>query len=155
MINLIPDWDTDCVVLVLPTALMNYYNDYLVELELFYADFLQTIANYDTVIYIVPNKAYVEKMVRLTKLKPSIFCTAEVEDIWVRDFAPIQSEQCYLKFIFNPAYESKSNNDFIDKSFRKLMSNQIRDSYADLMFIDLRLEGGNVTHNGARVVIVT
>lgn len=156
MINLTPDWDTDCVVLVLPTALMNYYNDSLAELELFYADFLVEIAKHDTVICLVPNKGHVEKMVRLTRLDTSIFCIAEVEDIWVRDFAPIQSEQCYIKFIFNPAYESKLNNEFIDKSFiNYFFANQIKDCFADMMFIDICLEGGNFIHNREGKVIVT
>lgn len=156
MINLIPDWDTDGVILVLPSAFMNYYNEFLAELELFYADFLVEIAKHDWVTCIVPNQAYVEKMVRLTGLNEKKFDIALVEDIWVRDFAPIQSEQCYIKFVFNPTYESKSNNEFIDKSFMDYFClSKVKDYDVDIMHLDLRLEGGNFTHNGKGTAIVS
>jgi agmatine deiminase len=156
MINLIPDWDTDGVVLILPCAWMNYYNELLAELEFFYANFLVEIAKYDTVTCIVANQASMEKMVRLTGLNEEKFDISLVEDIWIKDFAPIQSEQCYIKFIFNPQYESKLNNKYIDQSFMDYFyTSKFKDCHIDITHIDLRLEGGNFTHNGKGTAIVT
>jgi agmatine deiminase len=156
MINLIADWDTDGIILILPTASMNYYNEFLTELEFFYADFLKKIAQYDRVICLVPDRCHLEKMMRLTGLKETCFCEAVVEDIWIRDFAPIQSEQTYIKFIFNPAYESRFNNELFERSFMNyFLNSQLKDYCFDTMYIDLRLEGGNFTHNGKGTAIAT
>ncbi|MDJ0533139.1 MAG: agmatine deiminase family protein [Xenococcaceae cyanobacterium MO_207.B15] len=150
--NLIPDWQCPRVILVLPTVFMKYYDEHLKELELFYADFLREIARYDRVICLVSDRANAEKMMQLTNLSNDFFPIAYIEDIWVRDFAPIQSVTSYLKFKFNPSYESKTNNKFIERSFLDFLDTlQIN----NLEFVDLYLEGGNFIHNGNGTAIIT
>lgn len=152
--NLIPDWKTDTVTLVLPNVWMEYYNEYLTELEKFYADFLIEIAKYDQVICLVPDKAHAEKMVKLTNLDISIFRIANVEDIWIRDFAPIQSEHGYIKFIYKPEYDDELDCKYIEESFINYFNKSIQQS-ANTSFTDLELEGENFVHNGKGTAIVT
>ena len=150
--NLIPDWQCDRVVLVLPTRFMEYYDEHLSQLELFYADFMAEIARYDSVICLVPDRDRAKKMMQLTNLGSDFFPIAEVEDIWVRDFALIQSVNSYWKFKFNPSYESKTNNKYISSSFIKFVQQLEIDN---LNSIDLCLEGGNLIHNGKGIAIAT
>ena len=131
---------------------MEYYDKNLKELELFYADFLRKIAQYDRVICLVPDRTHAQKMRQLTNLSEDFFSIAYVEDIWVRDFAPIQSKNNYLKFKFNPAYDSQTNNKFIDYSFLDFLGTLQLDN---LEFINLCLEGGNFIHNGSGTAIIT
>jgi len=147
--NLIPEWENDRVILVLPNVFMNYYNDDLAELELFYADFLVNIAKYDQVSCFVPNLAYAEKMARLTGLSLAIFPLANFPDIWLRDFAPIQLENGYVKFIYNPSYTVQKVNDKLSKIFLNTLS------FQPLKELDICLEGGNFIHNGEGTIIVT
>lgn len=150
--NLIPDWQCDRVVLVLPTRFMEYYDEHLSQLELFYADFMTEIARYDSVICLVPDRDRAKKMMQLTNLGSNFFPIAKVEDIWVRDFALIQSVNSYWKFKFNPSYESKTNNEYISSSFIKFVQQLEIDN---LNSIDLCLEGGNLIHNGKGIAITT
>ena len=150
--NLIPDWQCDRIILILPTVFMEYYDEDLKELELFYADFLQEIAKYDRVICLVSDRTNAKKMMQLTNLSENYFFIAYLEDIWVRDFAPIQSDTSYLKLKFNPSYESKTNNKFIDRSFLDFLKEL---QLNNLEFVDLYLEGGNFIHNGNGTAIIT
>lgn len=152
--NLIPAWKTNSVVLVLPTVFMEYYNDDLTELELFYADFLMEIAKSDRVRCLVPDQVHAEKMARLTQLDLSNFGIATIEDIWIRDFAPIQSEKGYLKFTYNPSYNSQFFNQWVDPSFIAYF-NQIKNQSMNLTFIDLKMAGCDFIHNGKDTAIIT
>ncbi len=152
--NLIPEWKTDTVTLVLPNVLMEYYNEYLTELDNFYANFLIEIAKYDRVICLVIDQAHADKMVKLTDLDPSIFKIADVEDIWIRDFAPIQSDRGFLKFIYQPEYDDQLDCEDIEDSFMNYFNKSI-DSSVNKSFIDLKIDGGNFSHNGKGTAIVT
>ena len=150
--NLIPEWETDTVTLVLPNIFMEYYNETIKELEVFYAEFLIEIAKYDRVICIVPDLEHANKMVQLTGLNLSNFRISDLEDIWIRDFAQVQSTQNYLKFIYQPSYDERETCNRIEKEIRKYFYNFIQE---DVKFIDLKLEGGNFIHNGKGTAIVT
>lgn len=150
--NLIPDWQCDRVVLILPTAFMEYYDEHLAELELFYANFVKEIAVSDRVICLVPDCTHAEKMIDLTGLGEDFFPISHVEDIWVRDFAPIQSASNYFKLKFNPAYDSQVDNEYIDRSFLYFLNRLQLDNLEQL---DLCLEGGNFIHNGKGTAIIT
>ncbi|MEL7037150.1 MAG: agmatine deiminase family protein [Cyanobacteria bacterium J06592_8] len=152
--NLIPEWKTDTVTLVLPNILMEYYHEYLRDLDNFYANFLIEIAKHDRVICLVPDCDYVKKMVKLTNLDQSIFEIANVEDIWIRDFAPIQSDQGYLKFIYDPDYDDTLDYESFEDSFRNYLKKSINHS-GNTSFINLKLDGGNFVHNGKGTAIVT
>ena len=152
--KLIPDWQTNTVALVVPHEWMEYYNEHLTELEIFYASFLREIAKYDQVICLVSDQEHAEKMAKLTNLDPSIFCVADVEDIWIRDFAPIQSDQGYVKFIYQPEYGDQLDNKDIEESFINYFNKSIKNS-VNTSFIDIKLEGGNFVHNGNGIAVVT
>ncbi|MDY7023460.1 MAG: agmatine deiminase family protein [Cyanobacteriota bacterium] len=152
--NLIPEWKTNTVILVLPNVLMEYYSEYLTELDNFYANFLIEIAKHDQVICLVPDHAHAEKMVKLTNLDLSIFKIANIEDIWIRDLAPIQSDQGYIKFIYNPDYDETLDYESFEENYinhlKKLINNSV-----NISFVDLKLDGGNFIHNGKGTAIMT
>ena len=152
--NIIPDWKTNTVTLILPNVSMEYYNEYLTELEILYADILIEIAKYDRIICLVPDLAHAKKMVKLTNLSLSIFKIANIEDIWIRDYAPLQSEQGYIKFIYHPDYNNDFNYKYFDMVFMKLFNQFIKYS-VNTNFVDLKLDGGNFVHNGQGTAIIT
>ncbi|RUS95293.1 hypothetical protein DSM106972_090690 [Dulcicalothrix desertica PCC 7102] len=152
--HLIPDWETDHVTLVLPTVYMDIYNDYLCELELFYADFLVEISKFDKVTCIVPNQAHREKMSRLSGVNPSIFYISCVKDIWLRDFTPVQLDKCYAKFIYNPSYCASHLNESTEQSCMEYFR-VASEGNANIIPIDICLEGGNFICNGQGTVIMT
>ncbi len=151
-LNLIPDWECDRVLLILPTPFMEYYERDLTELQLFYADLLEEIAKYDRVICIVSDRSHADKMMQLTNLSEDVFPIAYVKDIWVRDFAPIQSKSNYLKLKYNPTYDSQIDNEDIERSFLGFFKDF---EINNLELIDLCLEGGNFIHNGKGTAIIT
>lgn len=147
----VPDWETSCVTLVLPTAAMYAYNRDLAALELFYAELCRTLAEAETVACVVPDPASVEKMVRLSGLPAACFPVGELPDLWVRDFAPIPTLSGPVKFRYDPLYTSSKLNRKVDEGFRRYLRRR------DVSFrsVDLALEGGNLTHNGDGVAVVT
>jgi agmatine deiminase len=147
---LIPDWRTDRVTVVLPTAEMYVYNRDLSDLELFYADFVAELARHDTITCLVGDEGQARKLERLSRLGPGVFQVAPIPDIWVRDFAPFVSSRGAIKFRYAPAHISKKLNRAIDASILEhLESEGIRVKVEDLAF-----EGGNLTHDG-RVGVAT
>ena len=102
--NLLPDWSTDRVSLVLPTAGMYVYNEHLAELELFYADFLRELVRYDRVVCLVESEAQARKMQRLSGIESDgVFRIARIPDIWIRDFAPLAGARGGIKFRYAPS----------------------------------------------------
>jgi agmatine deiminase len=149
--RLVPDWETDRVTLVLPTAEMATYNRHLAALELFYADFCRDLSRHETVTCVVPDAPSVEKMVRLSGLAPESFVLDTIPDIWIRDFAPIPSASGGIKFRYDPLYTSRRLNREVDESFRDyLRRHDVRFQTSEIC-----LEGGNLVHNGAGVAVAT
>jgi agmatine deiminase len=147
---LIPDWRTDRVTLVLPTAQMYVYNCDLSELELFYADFVAELARHDNVTCLVGDGGQARKLERLSGVDPGVFRVAPIPDIWMRDFAPFASGRGAIKFRYAPAHSSKKLNRAIDAAMLEhLEGEEIRVKVEDLSF-----EGGNLTHDG-RVGVAT
>lgn len=147
----VPDWETSRVTLVLPTAAMFAYNRDLAALELFYADLCRTLAEAEQVSCVVPDRASVEKMGRLSGLPPDRFPVGELPDLWVRDFAPIPTLSGSVKFRYDPLYTSRKLNRQVDESFRAYL----RAHEVPFRTVDLALDGGNLVHNGAGVAVVT
>ena len=87
------------------------------------------------------------------KIADELLIDANVEDIWIRDLAPVVPSR-QVKFTFLPTYLSKSTAKFIDRSFETWLAN------LDLSYgvkSDLVLDGGNVVDNaaGSRAIITS
>lgn len=150
-IELVPDWDTKRVLLVLPVAEMEAYDQFLPELEHFYAGFVRELARHEDVACLVPDAARAERMMRLSGLGPDHFPRAWIPDIWIRDFAPICARGRSVRFRYDPPYVSKALNQEVSQAFAALLGLRRiatrRESVA--------LEGGNFVHNGAGIGVAT
>jgi agmatine deiminase len=150
-IELVPDWDTKRVLLVLPVAEMEAYARFLPELEYFYADFLRELARWEDVACLVPDAARAEKMMRLSGLGPDCFPRAAIPDIWIRDFAPICARGEFVRFDYEPALDSKTTNRRVCQAFAAHLGQRRIASRRE----PLALDGGNLVHNGAGVGVAT
>ena len=81
------------------------------------------------------------------KVPSNILLPANIDDIWIRDFAPVfPSKQ--IKFQFSPSYLRKQTSQQIDKSF----DNWFKANGLDYQTkSDIILDGGNV--EGTRVIL--
>ena len=147
----VPDWKTDAVTLVLPTAEMYAYNRDLAALELLYADLCRELARYDSVECLVPDAAHAEKMARLSGIGPEHFPLGTIPDIWIRDFAPIPVTGGLVRFRYAPRYTRREINAQIESAVRRHFGRCGQPVSAE----DVALEGGNLVHNGAGVGIAT
>jgi agmatine deiminase len=150
-VELVPDWDTKRVLLVLPVAEMEAYDRFLPELEHFYADFVRELSRHEDVACLVPDAARTEKMMRLSGLGAEHFPHAWVPDIWIRDFAPICARGPFVRFDYEPPYVAKAINRQVSRAFGALLGLR----RIATRRVSLALEGGNFVHNGARVGVAT
>lgn len=149
--ELVPDWDTKRVLLVLPVAEMELYGRFLPELEYFYADFLRELARYDEVACLVPDAARAEKMMRLSGLGAERFLRASIPDIWVRDFAPLCTRGEFVRFDYEPASDPQAASRRVCHAFAAHLGERRIPSRRE----PLALDGGNLIHNGAGVGVAT
>lgn len=152
----IPDWGS-CRSLVLVYPLNLYSRKHLVS---FYDKFINQLAN-DILITIIVKNAKVERHVlnlfHDRNIKSIII--AEVNDIWIRDWAPLclQSEDLYTsaKFIYSPTYFKEKDKKYaaLDHSagikLGKIMDRPM------IHYPNLILDIGNLTHNGAGIAIIS
>ena len=150
-IELVPDWDTKRVLLVLPAAEMEAYAPLLPDLERFYAAFMRELARYEDVACLVPDAARAERMMRLSDLGPDHFPCARIPDIWIRDYAPICTRGSFVRFRYDPPRVSKAVNREVTQSFAALLALRRVATQRET----LALEGGNFVHNGAGVGLAT
>lgn len=150
-VELVPDWDTKRVLLVLPVTEMEVYDEFLPELEYFYADFVRELARYEDVACVVPDAARAEKMMRLSGLGPDHFPRARIPDIWIRDFAPICARGTSVRFRYDPPHAPRTRGRDLSNAVGALLGLRRIPSRRD----DLALEGGNLVHNGAGVGVAT
>jgi agmatine deiminase len=79
-----------------------------------------------------------------------------VDNIWIRDWAPflVRDEAgniVLVKFIYEPFYQSKSESTNVNESTKSLVCFL----HLQMNIVPLILDGGNFTHNGEGVGIVT
>jgi agmatine deiminase len=150
---LLPDWTTDIVLLVAPARYMGVYGRHLRELQSFYKVFAAEIARYDTAICVLSTKTPVPANADAARV---YWRRGRIGDIWVRDFAPLQTTTGAVAFIYDPEYAPTRHSASIQQGlFRLLETDPAFGGIGPITKIDLRLEGGNVVHNGAATAIVT
>lgn len=80
-----------------------------------------------------------------------------IQDIWIRDFAPFWKRQgdniIAVKPLYNPSYEDKEHS-FRDNEVG-IMIGGVRMDAMEIEGIEVILDGGNLTHNGAGTGIMT
>jgi agmatine deiminase len=116
---LIPDWQTDCVALVRPAP--GWGRD----INVLHEEFAAAIAAHDRL---------------------QIFDDPRL-DIWIRDFAPFQTEYGkWVSGIYQPSYLKKPTSDRINRAF---------DRHVPVDRFPIRLDGGTFVHNGRGSGIIT
>lgn len=150
---LLPDWATETVLLVAPASHMGIYRRHLRELQSFYQAFASEIAQYDTVISVLSPKASVPADADAARVR---WRNARIGDIWVRDFAPLPTTTGAVAFIYDPEYAPTRHSASVQQDLlRLLQTDPAFDGIGPIAKVDLRLEGGNLVHNGAATAIVT
>ena len=142
------DSDQHLIVLSAPSIHNDYYaNDFLAIID-FLADYANEINNRDEVVILVDaaTRPYFNGKV------PAYFLvTANIEDIWIRDFSPVLPSK-QVKFNYLPDSQPGNISNLIDNSFEDWFY-EVGLSYGKKT--SLILDGGNVVDNGANRVVVT
>lgn len=162
--NINPDWN-------LPKGLVLVYPDRLPDNRKVLCTF------YDSLIYTIIENAEIKEMTiicrpevaekikikfnNLIKTKFIVFPTNKIQDIWVRDFAPIANYQEYsVKAKYSPSYFNEKEKQFCDSDdsvgvkLTKIINREMKQfklSNSEILVID----GGNFIHNGKGLGIVT
>lgn len=156
----LPDWyPTKTVVMVYPHKIVG--REHLVS---FYNKFLSYIPSDIKILLIVRNSSS-EKLIRNwcdgiglvneidIKVYPDLF------DIWIRDYAPLISQECGVnvpvKFLYRPSYVGKKYEGYIkdeDKLGEKLGIELV---YGGIRSVEFIWDMGNLTHNGAGTAIIS
>jgi agmatine deiminase len=151
--RLVPDWATDTVLLVAPASHMGVYEQDLPELHSFYTAFAAEIARHDTAICVVPAEMAVLANPDAARVH---WRRGQIGDIWVRDFAPLQATTGAAAFIYDPDYAPTRHSASVQQDLHRLLQSEPGfEGLGPIAQVDLRLEGGNVAHNGAETAIVT
>jgi agmatine deiminase len=151
--SLVPDWATDTVLLVAPASHMEIYRQDLAELQSFYVAFATEIARHDAVICVLPADIPPPAHADAARVH---WRQGHVGDIWIRDFAPLQATTGAAAFIYDPDYAPTPHSAGVQQDLHRLLQSAPEfDGLGPIARIDLRLEGGNVAHNGAATAIVT
>lgn len=136
MARLVPDWQTNCVTLALPTKEMHYYNDHLPSLRRFYFRFVRVLLSAGVrVICIVPDLPTAKRLHRGTGIPLQDCHIAPVLDIWLRDFAPVQTENGLVKFLYRPRYLGPAIARRIEDSFMAYLNGYLAASPAERTFL--------------------
>lgn len=127
-------------------------NSILVKL---YDEFLYYLIDYTTINVIV-NDAIINVDFSVPFEKVNVLYMPAVKNIWIRDWAPISVKDksgriTAVKFKYSPSYLAKSEANKCNKS-GKLLAQLLK---LPLIEIPLILDGGNFTHNGEGIGIVT
>jgi agmatine deiminase len=150
-LELLPDWDTDCVTVVWPTAAMLDYARNSKELEQVYVAFVAELARHERLGIIVPTREACARLVETTGLPEPVFEIAEIPDIWIRDFAPLQSSAGLIKFVYDPPYARADVSRAVDRGIARYFAER----GVGLRHSSIVLEGGQLVHNGAGLAIAT
>jgi agmatine deiminase len=153
---LLPDWEADTVLLIAPAGHMGVYDSHLPELLSFYADFAATVAASDRAVCVRSGEP--EQRASPSPEIPARlhWCEGRIGDIWVRDFAPLQTISGAVAFIYDPEYAPRRHSRSVQQSLLGLLrTDPAFAGIGPVVQVDLRLEGGNITHDGAGTAIVT
>src|SRR5262245_58235768 len=115
--RLLSDREADRVVLIWPHAGLKAYNDALADLQVFYRDFLRELAHHEHVLCVVPDERDAEGLAAATGLPDGSFFVAPIDDIWVRDFAPLACEGGFAKTRYDPEYAETAHSRAVERGF--------------------------------------
>ena len=142
--------DSTLIVLSAPSVKNKYYSGMFTQIIDYMANFVRLVHGKDDVVVLVDaaTRPYFDG-----KMVDRFLIDANVEDIWIRDFAPVLPSRG-VKFTFQPKYLSKSVAKFIDRSFETWLASL---GLPHPMKSNLILDGGNVVDNaaGTRVIITS
>jgi agmatine/peptidylarginine deiminase len=132
---------------------MGAYGQHFRELQSFYRAFAAEIARYDTTLCVLSAKARIPANTDAARV---CWRRGRIGDIWVRDFAPLQTTRGAVAFVYEPDYAPPRHSASVQQDLlRLLQTDPAFEGIGPIAMIDLRLEGGNVAHNGAATAIVT
>lgn len=141
--------DPTLIVLSAPSVYNNYYASAFDNIIDYMSDFANQIdAGTDEVVILVDadTQPYFNG-----KVSGSMLITANVEDVWIRDFGTVMPSKM-VKFDYLPDFQAASTSNWIDNSFENwFAANGLTYSTQS----NLILDGGNVVDNGSTRAIVT
>ena len=142
------DMNKTLIVLCVPSVCDEYYASKLIDIIEFMSNFANLVMETDEIVILVDADT---RSLFEGKVPSNILLPANIDDIWIRDFAPVfPSKQ--IKFQFSPSYLRKQTSQQIDKSF----DNWFKANGLDYQTkSDIILDGGNVVENveGTRVIL--
>ncbi|MEM6319563.1 MAG: agmatine deiminase family protein [Bacteroidota bacterium] len=140
--------DAQVIVMAAPSVHNDYYEAVFDDIVDFQVDFANRIDGRDEVIILVDRAT---RRYYRGRVPNYVLVAANIEDIWIRDFAPVIGDQ-QVKFNYLPNYLSRADANYVDNSFERWMR---RAGLAYGKASNLILDGGNVVDNGNGRVIVT
>lgn len=167
-IQLIPDWTMPKgIALVYPEKLPESRKEKIKKKDLiaFYDSFIQKIIDSSeiselTIVHRIGLKEKLSKLFSSAKIK--LFQMKDVQDIWIRDYAPIATTTNHnaVKASYYPQYFSKTDKIYAqqdDTTGQVLAKTYLKIKITDLVFNSNRvvLDGGNFIHNGNGIGITT
>jgi agmatine deiminase len=152
----IPEWEKPkSVFFVYPEQLPRLrYKIGRFQLAELYDDLIRTMPDYIQINIIIKSKTIEEKF-DYSYPKMKMIYLPSVQDIWIRDWAPILAKDesgntTGIKFNYSPAYLTKSEPK--DDNTGKLLIQYLKMPFAE---VSLVLDGGNFAYNGNGIGIVT
>lgn len=136
------------IVLSAPSIKDNYYASKLTDIIDYMSNFANQVIGKDEVVILVD--AHTRPLFE-GKVPSNILLPANIDDIWIRDFAPVLPSK-QIKFKFSPSYHRKQTSKQIDNSFEHWFQQNGLHYQAKSNII---LDGGNVVDNasGTRVIV--
>ncbi len=136
------------IVLSAPSVYNDYYEEIFDDIIDYQANFANLIAGKDQVVILADAATlpYFEG-----KVSNDVLLEADIEDIWIRDFAPVKPTKG-VKFNYLPDFQPAWVSNLIDNSFEDWFYDKGL-SYGKKS--NLILDGGNVVDNDDNRVIVT
>lgn len=154
MLRLPAEWEPhEATFIALPFENTDW-NPYLDEILLSYDNFIRSIAYFEPVYALCPNKKYAEK--HFGKIPNVTWIEAIYNDTWIRDFGPIDVEKnkniYAYDFTFN-AWGEKFVSNKDNAVTASLYENKVLKG--DYKKIDFVLEGGSIESNGRGSLLTT
>lgn len=158
--HLFPEWQIpQGIVIVYPDKLPNKRE----ELIPFYDYFIQSLIDNSELkeINLIHKQGLKESLnKKFTNSKVKLICLNNVQDIWIRDFAPIaSSENELVKALYSPKYFNLAEKKYalLDDSVGLELAEKLNKKIKHFTFQNQKIiiDGGNLIHNGKGTAITT
>ncbi|MGB1252547.1 MAG: agmatine deiminase family protein [Candidatus Promineifilaceae bacterium] len=142
------DPTTSLIITVAPSRADSYYDQYFDALLESRLRLVEAAHPNDHVLVVVPpSSRYIAEGI----IPPENLVIGDIPDIWVRDFAPLNTPKGLFKAQYQPSYRSRPDIAHTDNRFDAwLKSAEIHPNPLDLI-----LDGGNYRFNGIDKAILT